>query len=207
MPEGHGDDLTGRRADLAFCDAGDREVKLVPVPVDGAYLIEPEPHEDERGSFFRIWSGDELAQHGLDADLAQCSISRNPRAGTLRGLHFQEAPHEETKIVRCLSGALFDVIVDLRAGSSTEGRWFGATLDANSGLAMYVPKGCAHGFQTLLDDTDVLYLISQRYVPGASTGVRWDDRAFGIEWPEAPARTISERDLSWPDYGGAAVRR
>ncbi len=176
-------------------------MRFVPVGLGGAYLIELEPHEDERGSFARIWCRDELAEQGLDPELAQCSVSRNPRAGTLRGMHFQRKPHEETKMVRCVSGAAFDVIVDLRPESPTRGRWFGATLDSERGSAMYVPKGFAHGFQTLVDDTDVLYLISHPYIPAAGTGVRWDDGALGIDWPEVPIRTISDRDRSWPDFG------
>ncbi len=176
-------------------------MRFVPVGLEGAYLIELESHEDERGSFARIWCRDELAEQGLDPELAQCSVSRNPRAGTLRGMHFQRKPHEETKIVRCLTGAAFDVIADLRPESPTRGRWFGATLDSERGSAMYVPKGFAHGFQTLVDDTDVLYLISHPYVPAAGSGVRWDDGALAIEWPEVPLRTISDRDRSWPDLG------
>ncbi len=180
-------------------------MRFVPTRLDGAYVVEPEPHEDERGLFARLWCRDELGVRSLDPQLAQCSISRNPRAGTLRGLHFQRAPHEETKLVLCTAGAVFDVIVDLRPGSPTEAQWFGATLDAELGAAMYVPKGFAHGFQTLVDGTDVLYLISTPYAPAAAGGVRWDDPAFGIEWPEAPVRTISERDRVWPDYAGGGL--
>ncbi len=179
-------------------------MRFVPLPIEGAYLVELELHEDERGFFARVWCGDELAEHGLDRELAQCSISRNPRAGTLRGMHFQRPPHEETKIVRCMSGAIFDVIVDLRPSSPTYTSWFGAEIDAARGNAMYVPKGCAHGFQTLAADTDVLYLISQPYAAEAAAGVRWDDPAFGIRWPETGARTIGERDRAWPPYDPAS---
>jgi dTDP-4-dehydrorhamnose 3,5-epimerase len=175
-------------------------VRFVPAGLEGAYLLEPEPFADERGSFARVWCRDELAEHGLTAELAQCSVSRNTHAGTLRGMHFQRAPHEEAKLVRCIRGAIFDVIVDLRAGSPTLGRWAGFRLDPENGAALYVPEGFAHGFQTLTDDAEVLYMISHRYVPEASTGVRWDDPAFGIEWPNAPERTISERDRAWPDF-------
>jgi dTDP-4-dehydrorhamnose 3,5-epimerase len=175
-------------------------MRFVPVGLDDAYVIELEPFEDERGSFARIWCRDELADHGLTAELAQCSISRNARAGTLRGLHFQRAPHEEAKLVRCTRGSIFDVIVDLRAGSPTRSRWFGLELEAERGNALYVPEGFAHGFQTLVDDAEVLYMISHPYVPEASAGVRWDDPAFAIDWPEAAARTLSERDRSWPDF-------
>jgi dTDP-4-dehydrorhamnose 3,5-epimerase len=139
-------------------------------------------------------------------DLAQCSISRNDRAGTLRGLHFQTAPHEEAKLVRCTRGTIFDVIVDLRPDSPTHAEWIGVELDAEEGTALYVPKGFAHGFQTLVDETEVLYMISDPYVPEAASGVRWDDPAFGIEWPPADVRVISERDRSWPDYAPGSRR-
>ena len=175
-------------------------MRIVPTPFEGAFLIELEPYVDERGFFARAWCADELAEHGLVAELAQCSLSRNTRAGTLRGLHFQLEPHAEVKLVRCTRGSLFDVIVDLRPGSVTHRGWFGVELDAREGRALYIPKGFAHGFQTLEDDTDVLYMISTPYVPAASAGVRWDDPAFGIEWPDAAVRTISDRDRVWPDY-------
>ena len=175
-------------------------MRFVPVELAGAFVVELEPIEDERGSFARTWCRDELAAQGLETELAQCSTSRNLRAGTLRGMHFQQAPHEEVKLVRCTRGAIFDVIVDLRPGSPTYAAWFGAELDAASGRGLYVPKGFAHGFQTLTDDTEVLYMISYPYVAEASTGVRWDDPAFGIVWPETRVRTLSARDRSWPDH-------
>lgn len=173
-------------------------MRFTPLGLDGAYLVQLERHEDERGFFARAWCRDEFGDHGLVSDLAQCSISRNSAAGTLRGLHFQAAPHEEAKLVRCTAGAIFDVIVDLRADSPTNAAWFGVELNADEGDALYVPKGFAHGFQTLVDNAEVLYLISDPYVPEAAAGVRWDDPAFGIEWP-LPIRTMSERDRSWPD--------
>jgi dTDP-4-dehydrorhamnose 3,5-epimerase len=175
-------------------------MRFVESALPGAYVIELEPHEDERGFFARIWSVDELAERALVTELAQCSISRNARAGTLRGMHFQRAPHEEMKIVRCTRGAIFDVIVDLRPGSVTHGRWLGVELDAERATALYVPKGFAHGFQTLVDDTDVLYLISHPYVPEAATGVRWDDATFAIDWPTVETRLMNDRDRNWPDY-------
>jgi dTDP-4-dehydrorhamnose 3,5-epimerase len=174
-------------------------MRFVPCGLDGAFVVELEPIEDERGFFARAWCEDELADHGLESRLAQCSISRNVTAGTLRGLHFQHAPHEEVKLVRCIRGAIFDVIVDLRVGSPTRLEWFGQVLDSEGGAALYVPKGFAHGFQTLTDDADVLYMISQRYVADSAAGVRWDDPAIGISWPEATVRTMSERDRAWPD--------
>jgi dTDP-4-dehydrorhamnose 3,5-epimerase len=174
-------------------------MRFLETDIPGGYVLELEQYVDERGSFSRIWCADELAAHGLAAGLAQCSISRSDRAGTLRGMHYQRAPHEEAKIVRCTRGAIFDVIVDLRPGSPTYAEWFGVELEAERGSALYVPEGCAHGFQTLVDDTEVLYLISHRYEPAAATGVRWNDPAFAIAWPPSVTRTISERDLSWPD--------
>jgi dTDP-4-dehydrorhamnose 3,5-epimerase len=175
-------------------------MRFVETPLPGAYVIELEPVHDERGFFARTWCRDELAEQGLVAELAQCSLSRNARRGTLRGLHFQRPPHEETKIVRCVAGAIFDVIVDLRRASESHGRWFGAELTAESGRALYIPAGFAHGFQTLTDGADVEYAISVPYAPGFSDGVAWDDPAFAIDWPPAGERVISERDRSWPRY-------
>ena len=177
-------------------------MRFVPTDLEGAFVIEPEPVEDERGFFARIWCRDEFHEHGLTAELAQCSVSGNARAGTLRGLHYQRAPYEEVKVVRCIKGAIFDVIVDLRPGSSTRAQWYGVELDAVGKRALYVPKGFAHGFQTLVDDTEVLYMISEPYNVVASEGVRWDDPAFAIEWPPAALRTLSERDRIWPGYVG-----
>ena len=174
-------------------------MRFLPTKLEGAYLLELERLEDERGFFARTWCRDELSAHGLNTDVAQCSISRNALAGTLRGLHFQTPPHEEVKLVRCTRGAIFDVIVDLRARSPTRGDWFGVELDAERGTALYIPKGFAHGFQTLADESEVFYMMSDPYVPEAAAGVPWDDPAFGIDWPLAVG-AISERDRSWPGY-------
>jgi dTDP-4-dehydrorhamnose 3,5-epimerase len=176
-------------------------MRFVETDLAGAYVLEPERHEDERGFFARTWDRDELAAHGLASEVLQCSISRNTRAGTLRGMHFQREPHWEVKLVRCTAGAVFDVIVDLRRDSETFLRWFGVELSAERANALYIPKGFAHGFQTLVDGAEVFYTMSDPYVPEASAGVRWDDPAFGIEWPHADERTINERDRSWPDFG------
>ena len=176
-------------------------MRFRPTKLEGAYVLELERSEDERGFFARTWCRDELAAHGLTTDVAQCSVSRNALAGTLRGLHFQTAPHEEVKLVRCTRGVIFDVIVDLRPGSRSHGDWYGLELDAERGNALYIPKGFAHGFQTLADDSEVFYMMSDPYVPEAARGVRWDDPAFGIDWPAAESRVISERDLAWPDHG------
>ena len=175
-------------------------MKFIATKLQDAFVLELEHHEDERGFFARAWCRDEFDDHGLVPQLAQCSISRNRLAGTLRGMHFQTAPHEEAKLVRCTAGAVFDVIIDLRRDSATYCEWLGVELEAERGNALYVPKGFAHGFQTLVDETDVLYMISDPYVPEAASGVRWDDPAFGIDWPNASLRTISDRDCSWPDH-------
>lgn len=164
----------------------------------GAYLVEPERIRDERGFFARSWCAEEFALHGLSPRLAQCSVSWNRKAGTLRGLHYQRAPHAESKLVRVTRGSIFDVIVDLRPASPTRHRWFAAELDAESGLMMYVPEGFAHGFQTLEDDTEVSYQISVPYRAESAAGLRWDDPALAIAWPEAQPRIISERDRAFP---------
>ena len=150
----------------------------------GAYLIELECRVDDRGFFARSWCQHEFADHGLNSRLVQCSISFNKQSGTLRGLHFQLAPYEEAKLVRCTQGAIFDVIVDLRRSSPTFGKHYGVQLDAENRLMLFVPEGFAHGFQTIRDATEVFYQMSEFYVPEAApTGVRWNDPAFGIDWP------------------------
>lgn len=166
----------------------------------GAFVVEPEPAADERGLFARVFDTDEWAARGLETELPQWSVSFNERAGTLRGLHFQAEPHAETKLVRCTRGALYDVIVDLRPSSPAFTRWLSVELTAENRLALYIPKGLAHGFQTLEDATEVFYAISARYEPSAAGGVRWDDPAFGIDWPGAEHRLMSEKDRSWPDF-------
>ena len=160
------------------CAGFGASVRFVETEIPGVVVVELEEHVDERGSFARTWCRDEMAEAGLASDLAQCSVSETAAPAPLRGLHFQRPPHEEAKLVRCTRGAIFDVAVDLRPDSPTRGRWFGVELDPDSGRALYVPEGCAHGFQTLVDDTDVAYMISTPYAPEASGGVRWDDAAF-----------------------------
>ncbi len=166
----------------------------------GAFVIEPEKLTDNRGFFARSWCQREFAEHGLNTNLAQANIAFNNRAGTLRGMHRQTAPHEEAKLVRCTRGALFDVIIDLRPGSSTCGKWFGVELTQDNHKMLYVPEGFAHGYLTLTNDCEIFYLVSEFYTPGAEKGVRWNDPAFGIEWPETPNLLISEKDRAWPDY-------
>jgi len=163
------------------------------------FEIHLEPKTDERGFFARSWCQREFEAHGLNSDLAQCNVSFNTRRGTLRGIHYQAAPHEETKVVRCTKGAIYDVVVDLRPDSSTFRRWIGVTLTAASRHMIYVPKGCAHGFLTLENDTEIFYQMSQFYDAGSARGVRWDDPAFQIAWPER-VEVISERDRTYPDF-------
>jgi dTDP-4-dehydrorhamnose 3,5-epimerase len=165
----------------------------------GAYVIDLEPIADSRGFFARVWGEEELAAHGLETQVAQCSVSYNERKATLRGMHFQRSPHEEVKLVRCTRGAMFDVIVDLRPHSETFCRWIGVELSADSRRALYVPRGFAHGFQTLTDGTEVFYMISAQHVPESADGVRWNDPAFGIAWPLEPTE-MSDRDGNWPDF-------
>ena len=167
--------------------------------LDDAWLIDLEPREDERGFFARIWCQQELAAQGLDTEIAQESLSFNRHRGTVRGLHFQRPPYEETKIVRCTRGGIFDVIVDLRPRSPSYLHWQGFELTAENRKALYVPKGFAHGFQTLADNAEILYQISEFYAPNSAGGYRYDDVAFGIAWP-LPVTVIGERDLSWPAF-------
>ncbi len=171
-----------------------------PTEIAGVVAVEVDRFADERGFFARTFCADEFAAHGLAQDLVQSSVSRNPKRGTLRGLHFQAEPASEPKLVRCTRGAIFDVAVDLRDGSPTYRRWAARELSADNHRALHIPGGCAHGFVTLEDDCEVLYCMGTRYVPDLARGVRWDDPAFGIEWPLAPTH-ISERDAGYPDFG------
>jgi dTDP-4-dehydrorhamnose 3,5-epimerase len=164
----------------------------------GAFLVEPERREDERGFFARTWCQREFETWGLRTAWVQSSVSFNHIKGTLRGIHYQKAPYEEIKLVRCTMGAIFDVLVDLRPGSPTFHQWTAAELTAENRRIFYVPYGVAHGFQTLVDNTEVCYEISEFYHPEAASGVRWNDPALGIPWP-LPAGPMSERDRSFPD--------
>ena len=175
-------------------------MELVATPVHGAYLVQPTPRSDERGFFARVWCTDEFAARGLSAAFVQCNDSLSLRRGTLRGLHYQVAPFAEVKLIRCVRGAVFDAIVDLRPESPTYLRWAGAELTAENRTMMYVPEGCAHGYLTLVDDTEVIYPVTCAYRPDAERGVRWNDPAFGIEWPHVGPITLSPKDRCWPDY-------
>ncbi|MDX6397170.1 MAG: dTDP-4-dehydrorhamnose 3,5-epimerase [Gaiellaceae bacterium] len=173
---------------------------FTPLELDGAFVVDLELREDERGFFARTWAREEFEAHGLDPALEQCNLSFNHRRGTLRGLHFQREPHAEAKLIRCTRGAILDVIVDLRPDSSTHTQWIGVELSADNRRALYVPEGFAHGYQTLVDATETQYQVSEAYAPAAEGGVRWNDPAFGIEWPPADELVISDKDRSWPDY-------
>jgi dTDP-4-dehydrorhamnose 3,5-epimerase len=174
-------------------------VRFVETRLPGAYLLELERHEDERGFFARTFCEREFASRGLLAHYPQCNLSYNIKAYTLRGMHYQAAPHQEVKLIRCVAGAIHDVIVDLRPGSPTRLRWMGVDLDAERRDALYVPAGFAHGFMTLCSHAEVFYQMGQFYEPEAARGFRWDDPAFGIEWPFTPS-VISGRDRSYPDF-------
>jgi dTDP-4-dehydrorhamnose 3,5-epimerase len=173
-------------------------MRFVPTPVSGAWLIEIETLADERGWFARTYDAEAFATRGLRTLSAQANTSFNARAGTLRGMHFQAAPHEEAKLVRCTRGALFDVAVDL-----TDGRWFGVDLTPENGRQLYVGPGLAHGFVTLQDETEIAYLMSSPHVPEAAAGFRFDDPAFGIDWPREP-EIVADRDRSFPPWTGAS---
>ena len=168
-----------------------------PSEIPDVWLIDAEPSIDSRGSFYRAWCAEEFAARGLPNRFVQSNVSVNPARGTLRGLHWQEAPHAEAKLVRCARGAIFDVVVDLRVDSPTARRWIGVELSAGSMRSILIPTGCAHGFQTLTDDVEVVYQTTQPYVPPAARGLRFDDPALAIAWPLRVTR-ISEQDRSWP---------
>ena len=175
-------------------------MKFLPVPLQGAFIVELELLEDERGFFARSWCRDEFRAHGLQRPFVQSNISFNRRKGTLRGMHYQVEPNEEAKLVRCTRGAIYDVIIDLRAQSRTCTQWVAVELTAANHRMLYVPEGLAHGFQTLEDDTEVLYLMSEFYRPDCGRGVRWDDPAFGIVWPQSDSRIVSDKDKAYPDF-------
>jgi dTDP-4-dehydrorhamnose 3,5-epimerase len=167
--------------------------------LSGVYEIDIDPIPDERGFFARTWCSDQFLRQGLNARLVQCSVSFNKKEGTLRGMHYQVAPHAEAKLVRCTRGSVYDVVLDLRAGSSSFRGWIAVLLSADKRNMVYVPEGCAHGFLTLQDECEIFYQMSEIYYPDCARGVRWSDPAFQIKWP-APVQVISERDRTYPDF-------
>ena len=181
-------------------------LQFEPIALPGAWVVHVEPREDERGSFARTWCRSEFDAHGLMSTLAQVNTAHTRRANTIRGMHYQTDPHEEAKLVRCIRGAIWDVIIDLRPDSQSYLRWAGVNLTAENRRQLYVPTGCAHGYQTLVDDTEVVYLVSQAYVPAAERGVRWNDPQFSIEWRDCSAPEVSLKDSAWPDFKGGGAR-
>jgi dTDP-4-dehydrorhamnose 3,5-epimerase len=169
--------------------------------LEGAWIVDAQPARDARGAFARTFCEREFGAHGLETRFPQHSTSQNVERGTLRGMHFQRAPHAEVKLVRCLKGAMLDVIIDLNPGSPTFRRWTAVELSAANMRQLYIPKGFAHGFQTLEADCEVGYLISEFYAPDVATGVRWNDPAFAIQWP-LPVTVMSDKDKAWPDFVG-----
>ena len=174
-------------------------MNFIETKLKGAFVVEPERLEDARGFFARTWCKREFDTHGLNPNLAQCNISFNKKRGTLRGMHYQKAPHEEAKLVRCTIGAIYDVVVDLRPKSPTFKDWFSVELTAENRKIIYIPKGFCHGFMTLEDNTEVFYQMSEFYTPEFSRGFRWNEPAFSITWPE-DVKVISEKDLQYPDF-------
>ena len=172
-------------------------MRFIETPVAGAWLVEVDPRRDERGQFARVWCRDEFAKKGLRADFLQCNASFNVKAGTLRGLHYQSEPFPEIKLIQCVRGRVFDVLVDLRPNSSTLRRWYGVELSAENRRQLYVPAGCAHGYLTLEDGCEVQYPVTEVYHPECERGVLWNDPAIGIEWPAVPV-VISAKDQQWP---------
>lgn len=181
-------------------------LRFVPTELAGAWLIDLDPAYDSRGFFSRVFCAKEFSAHGLNASFVQHSVSFSALRGTLRGMHFQKPPHGEVKVVECVRGAIWDVIIDLRPQSPTFGRWKGVDLNAENRRQLYIPEGFAHGFVTLSDDTEVRYLISAFYEPSAASGFRHDDPAFAIPWP-VPIAAISDKDRSWPDFSASLERQ
>ncbi len=174
-------------------------MKFHKTPIKDCYVIELEKRGDDRGFFARFFCENEFGDAGLETQFAQINNSLSSKAGTLRGMHYQLPPDSEVKVVRCLTGSLYDVVLDLRADSPSFGKWFGAELSGENRNMMYVPRGCAHGFLTLVDDTEALYLVSNFYGPQSERGVRYNDPRFSIEWPRQVVE-ISEKDRKWPDF-------
>jgi dTDP-4-dehydrorhamnose 3,5-epimerase len=181
-------------------------MKFTPTPLAGAFVVELEPNEDERGMFARTYCEREFATHGIRARFVQANVSVTRQRGMLRGMHLQAPPHEEAKLVRCVHGRVHDVMLDLRPGSATFAKWYAVELDAERHNAVYIPEGCAHGFQALRADSELLYQMSAFYVPEAKRGVRWNDPVFGIAWP-VPDALVSESDQSFARFDAEQWRR
>lgn len=176
-------------------------MRFAQTEIPGAWVIDPTPHEDDRGRFFRAWCAQEFAEHGINFAPVQANMGFSTRKGTVRGMHFQVAPALEAKLVRCTRGAMFDVVLDVRQDSKTYGKWYGVELTGDNARMLYLPEGCAHGYQTLEDRTEMHYMASHIYAPNAARGARFDDPAFQIHWP-LPVSVISEQDRNWPPSAG-----
>lgn len=174
-------------------------MKFIETKLPGAHIVELNRISDERGFFARSFCKEEFEQHGMISEVVQANLSWNERKGTLRGMHYQHDPYQETKFIRCTRGSIYDVIIDLRKHSPSYGEWLGVELTADNRSALYVPRDFAHGFITLEDKTEVSYLVSQSYQPGSEGGIRWDDPQFNIRWPISPT-CISDKDANWPDF-------
>jgi dTDP-4-dehydrorhamnose 3,5-epimerase len=174
-------------------------MKFTEIKLKGAFIVEIEKLSDERGFFARSWCQKEFEAHGLNSNLVQANVSFNFKKGTLRGMHYQIEPYQESKLIRCTRGAIYDVIIDLRTDSPTYKQWAGVELTADNYTMFFVPQDFAHGFQTLADETEITYQVSQFYTPGSEKGIRFDDLAFNIQWPQA-ATIISDKDRTWPDF-------
>ena len=175
-------------------------MRFTNIDIAGAQVIDPVPHLDERGRFMRAWCLREFADHGIDFVPLQANMGLSSRKGTIRGMHYQVAPALEAKLVRCTQGAMFDVVLDVRPASPSFGRWYGTELTAENGRMLYLPEGCAHGYQTLVDETEMHYMASEVYTPNSARGMRFDDPTFDIDWP-LPATSVSEQDRNWPLVG------
>jgi len=191
--------LTAKRTEGITYHAMEVKVIFHETDLKGAYIIEIEQLKDHRGFFARAWCQKEFEAQNLISRIRQANVSYNGTKGTLRGMHYQISPYEETKLVRCTKGAIYDVIIDLRPASPTYTQWIGKELTAGNFKMFYVPENFAHGFITLTDDTEVTYQVSQFYTPGSERGIRWNDLTFGIDWP-IDVQVISEKDRNWPDY-------
>lgn len=177
-------------------------MRFEPTHLAGVLIVHLTPHQDERGFFARTFCASEFSNAGIDFSPAQCNVSRNPAAGTLRGMHFQLPPNGEPKLIQCVRGRIFDVAIDMRQGSTTLGHWLGTELSADGSKLLYIPKGFAHGFLTLESDSDVFYYMGSPFVAGIGGGIRWNDPTFAIDWPTVPTM-ISERDANYPDFDRA----
>jgi dTDP-4-dehydrorhamnose 3,5-epimerase len=175
-------------------------MKFLSTPLRDVRLIEPDTFSDERGHFLRAFCAREFHEAGIRWSVVQANLAGSRHKGTLRGLHYQAAPHEEGKLMRCIKGAIFDLVLDIRPDSDSFGKWYGAELSASNASMLYVPPGCAHGYLTLEDDTEVYYLVSEYYESEAERGIRWNDPQFSIDWPQKENLVLSEKDRSWPDY-------